>query len=197
MDLIDDIQVQPADYNYNPTTADGFKFSFEKNNYETDPYYTVNSMRAHNMILNEQADNPYYVGAKSDKFGPASAFLNYQSTHSGAVLSSYFAKDLTVGALAESEALKLLNLDMLALMRESVGSQSEQAAENAYHLLASHIGAISPAGEITLGMLRWQDVLAAERYDSTYARSYYRMLREEKTRIAQAIFLNGATSLPR
>ena len=69
MDLIDDIQVQPADYNYNPTTADGFKFSFEKNNYETDPYYTVNSMRAHNMILNEQADNPYYVGAKSDKFG--------------------------------------------------------------------------------------------------------------------------------
>lgn len=137
------------------------------------------------------------ISAKSDKLGPASAFLNYQSTHSGAVLSSYFVKDLTVGALAESEALKLLNLDMLALMRESVGSQSEQAAENAYHLLASHIGAISPAGEITLGMLRWQDVLAAERYDSTYARSYYRMLREEKTRIAQAIFLNGATSLPR
>lgn len=68
MDLIDDIQVQPADWNYNKMTADGFKFSFEKNNYETDPYYSVNSMRAHNIILNENADNPYYVGAKSAKY---------------------------------------------------------------------------------------------------------------------------------
>lgn len=68
MDLIDDIQVQPEDYNYNKMTAEGFKFSFDKNDYETDSSYKVNSMRGYNMILNEQADNPYYVGAKSEKF---------------------------------------------------------------------------------------------------------------------------------
>lgn len=68
MDLIDDIQFQNGDWGYNKMTADGFKFSFDKNNYETDPYYSVNSMRAHNLILNEQADNPYYVGAKSAKY---------------------------------------------------------------------------------------------------------------------------------
>ena len=68
MDLIDDIQVQPEDYNYNKMTAEGFNFSFDKNDYETDSSYKVNSMRGYNMILNEQADNPYYVGAKSEKF---------------------------------------------------------------------------------------------------------------------------------
>ena len=68
MDLIDDIQVQAADYNYNKATAEAFKFSFEKNDYETDANYKVNSMRGYNMILNEQADNPYYVGAKSPKY---------------------------------------------------------------------------------------------------------------------------------
>ena len=68
MDLIDDIQVQAADYNYNKATAEAFKFSFEKNDYETDANYKVNSMRGYNMILNEQADNPYYVGAKSTKY---------------------------------------------------------------------------------------------------------------------------------
>lgn len=73
MDLIDDIQVQPADYNYNKLTADGFEFSFDKNDYETDPNYKVNSMRAYNLLLNEDADNPYYVGAKSEKFR---CFLN-------------------------------------------------------------------------------------------------------------------------
>ena len=68
MDLIDDIQVQEADYNYNKMTADGFNFSFDKNDYETDSNYKVNSMRAYNMLLNENADNPYYVGANSAKF---------------------------------------------------------------------------------------------------------------------------------
>ena len=68
MDLIDDIQVQAADYNYNKSTAEGFNFSFDKNDYETDANYKVNSMRGYNMLLNEQADNPYYVGAKSAKF---------------------------------------------------------------------------------------------------------------------------------
>ena len=67
-DLIDDIQVQEGDWNYNKNTADGFEFNFVKNNYEHDPYYAVNSMRAYNMLLNEQADNPYYVGANSAKF---------------------------------------------------------------------------------------------------------------------------------
>ena len=68
MDMIDDLQVQSADYNYNKSIADGFKFSFDKNDYETDTNYKVNSMRGYNMILNEQADNPYYVGAKSAKY---------------------------------------------------------------------------------------------------------------------------------
>lgn len=67
-DMIDDIQVQPADYNYNKETAEAFQFSFEKNDYETDPNYKVNSMRAYNLLLNPDADNPYYVGAKSEKF---------------------------------------------------------------------------------------------------------------------------------
>ena len=61
MDMIDDLQVQSADYNYNKSIADGFKFSFDKNDYETDTNYKVNSMRGYNMILNEQADNPSFV----------------------------------------------------------------------------------------------------------------------------------------
>ncbi len=68
MDLIDDIQFQEGDWRYNEHTAKNFNFSFEKNNYEQDANYSVNPMRAYNMLLNEQADNPYYVGAKSDKF---------------------------------------------------------------------------------------------------------------------------------
>ena len=67
-DLIDDIQVQPEDYNYNKNKAEAFEFSFEKNDYETDPNYAVNSMRGYNLLLNTEADNPYYVGATSDKF---------------------------------------------------------------------------------------------------------------------------------
>jgi len=67
-DLIDDIQVQDGDWNYNKNVAAGFEFNFEKNDYEHDPYYAVNPMRAYNMLLNTNADNPYYVGAKSDKF---------------------------------------------------------------------------------------------------------------------------------
>ena len=67
-DLIDDIQVQPEDYNYNKNKAEAFEFSFEKNDYETDPNYAVNSMRGYNLLLNTEADNPYYVGAASDKF---------------------------------------------------------------------------------------------------------------------------------
>lgn len=68
MDLIDDIQVQEGDWNYNRLTAENFVFNFEKNDYEQDAYYMVNPMRAYNMLLNEEADNPYYVGAKSAKF---------------------------------------------------------------------------------------------------------------------------------
>ena len=68
MDLIDDIQVQEGDWNYNRMTAENFVFSYDRNNFEHDPYYMVNSMRAYNILLNEEADNPYYVGAKSDKF---------------------------------------------------------------------------------------------------------------------------------
>ena len=67
-DLIDDIQVQEGDWNYNKLTADNFVFSFDRNNHEQDPYYMVNPMRAYNILLNENADNPYYVGASSDKF---------------------------------------------------------------------------------------------------------------------------------
>lgn len=49
-------------------TAKNFKFSFDRNDFEYDPYYTVNPMRAYNILLNENADNPYYVGANSEKF---------------------------------------------------------------------------------------------------------------------------------
>jgi len=68
MDLIDDIQFQQGDWNYNENTAKNFNFSFEKNDYETDANYSVNSMRAYNLLLNDKADNPYYVGANSPKF---------------------------------------------------------------------------------------------------------------------------------
>lgn len=67
-DLIDDIQVQPEDYNYNASVAEGFNFTFESMNPEYEPNYAVNSMRAYNMLLNTEADNPYYVGADSAKF---------------------------------------------------------------------------------------------------------------------------------
>lgn len=67
-DMVDDIQVQSEDYNYNKNKADAFEFSFEKNDYETDPNYAVNSMRGYNLLLNTEADNPYYIGATSDKF---------------------------------------------------------------------------------------------------------------------------------
>jgi len=137
------------------------------------------------------------ISAKTEKFGPASAFLNYQSTHSGEVLSSYFERELAVGAFAESEALSEVNLRMLALMREHVGSQREQALENTVAIFGDHPGALSPAGDITFGALRWQDVLREEHYESTYVRLYYRMVCEQKQELLKAIFSNGVTSLPR
>ncbi len=137
------------------------------------------------------------ISVKTDKFGPCSALLNYQSTHSGAVLASYFERDLVVGALAASDALRDANLSILSLMRESVGGQREQAMDNSAAILAVHMDAISPAGEVSYGALRWQDILAAEHYDSTYVRSYYRMLRDAKKRIMHYIYLDGVTSLPR
>ena len=137
------------------------------------------------------------ISAKTEKFGPASAFLNYQSTHSGEVLSSYFERDLAVGAFAESEALSEVNLRMLALMREHVGSQREQALENTVAIFGDHPGALSPAGDITFGALRWQDVLLEEHYESTYVRLYYRMVCEQKQELLKAIFSSGVTSLPR
>ena len=137
------------------------------------------------------------ISAKTEKFGPASAFLNYQSTHSGEVLSSYFERDLAVGAFAESEALSEVNLRMLALMREHVGSQREQALENTVAIFGDHPGALSPTGDITFGALRWQDVLLEEHYESTYVRLYYRMVCEQKQELLKAIFSSGVTSLPR
>ena len=137
------------------------------------------------------------ISAKTEKFGPVSAFLNYQSTHSGAVLASYFENDLVVGALAASDALREANLSILAMMREHVGPMREQAIDSAASILAGHMHAVSPAGDVTYASLRWQDILAAEHYDSTFVRSYARMLREEKLRTMRYIYLNGATSLPR
>ena len=137
------------------------------------------------------------ISAMSDSFAPASALLNYQSTHSSAVLTSYFERELLTGALAKDGALYAANLSVLTYMRENVGGSRDAAIENAASMLASHMSAASPAGTVTFASLRWQDILASEAYDATYVRSYYRMLREEKLRVARLVYLNGATMLPR
>lgn len=92
MDLIDDIQFQYGDYNYNKLTAESFDFNFDRNDFEQDANYSVNPMRAYNLLLNEDADNPYYVGAKSAKFR---CFLNNLAKIAPYVSSGFATNGIT------------------------------------------------------------------------------------------------------
>ncbi len=136
------------------------------------------------------------ISEKTAKFSQCSAFLNYQSTHSDAVLASYFANDLRAGLEHGDAVLAEANAAMLSYMRESLGSAREQMLEISISIFCAGENAVCPEGEASYASLRWQNILVSEHYDSTYIRSYYRMLRAAKDRMLALIYENGATSLP-
>ncbi len=154
-----------------------------------------------NDIYSTQVHNVGRIGAisvKTTKFSECSAFLNYQSTHSRNVKTTYYDYDLLYSVVGgDSADILAANQKMLNLLRDSVITGFDKAYEDSSALLSAKEIVNTPAGQVTFTTLKWHDILVRAHYaDANGIRTYYDMLKDAKEFYMARLFNSGYTMLP-